>query len=137
MLTACGLQEKAFEVDVDDQGRRGALSYFLLHSLTTLSRQKATMSHQALHELLVMHIRSSIFQQTPIRYWKFVLFRISCHPAPMCRGFSVGNKFCQLRLNAGQVHDISKESEFRLYSNEIDSCLRQAKHKQGNIIVCS
>jgi hypothetical protein len=115
-ITACGQKEVAFELNQAGV-RMGALSYFLVDSLTALRKRGGYVSNQTLHQ----HLRACFYarhpQQTPMLYGKegFSFFGdftadlnltiVSAH-----RNFDDG---C-LILNAGLAHGVHQADEYAL-----------------------
>ncbi|KAM0542565.1 hypothetical protein ACHAPJ_012736 [Fusarium lateritium] len=117
IVTACGPHEKALEVLVNKQQKRGALTYHLLNALTTLSKLQKIVSHHALHEMVVSMMRSSGCSQTAMRYGntRFSFFGSLLDSASLT-AFPVHIKEdSTLLLKAGQVHGVSVGDEFALY----------------------
>jgi hypothetical protein len=117
IITACGSDE--FAVEINQAGlRMGALSYFLVDSLTALKKRGVNISNQTLHQHLRARLHAHHPQQTPMLYGKsgFSFFRdfnddssltiVSAH-----RNVDDG---C-LILNAGLAHGVHQADEYALY----------------------
>lgn len=119
ILSACGPHELAWELEVEGE-RRGALSYFLLDTLSTLRKSHVTLSHQSLHE----HIRSIFHvswpKQTPMRYGNANLsFFGSLLPKPDAKfEFVYRKEGGDLCLRSGQVHGVCKGDKYAVYPFE-------------------
>lgn len=118
IIAACGPQELAFELQVDGGTRMGALSYFLVDSLTRLRKSGVYISHQTLYQHIRARFHANYAQQTPMLYGK--------------RGFSFFGDFSAgsnlpmvsvhrnaddsyLILNSGQAHGVHELDEYALY----------------------
>lgn len=116
ILSACGPYERAYEVNVEGQGRRGALSHFLFSTLRSLGASGLDVTHQSLHEHLRTRFHASWPQQTPMRYGNTNLsFFGQLISKPEISYFSVykteDGRIC---LRAGGVHGIYQGDEFVL-----------------------
>jgi hypothetical protein len=118
IITACGPQELALELQLDGGTRMGALSYFLVDSLTTLRKRGVYISHQTLHQ----HIRACFHarhpQQTPMLYGKRRFSFFGDFPAdsnlPIVSMHRNADD-CYLILNSGQAHGVHELDEYALY----------------------
>ena len=113
ILTACGPHESAFEIEVDGQGRRGALTYFLLNTLSTLGNDCAEFTQQSLHRHLCSKFHASWPQQTPMRYGNTSLSIFgNLISQPEAFPFSIFRTNDRLCIQAGQAQGICKGDEF-------------------------
>ncbi|KAH6688479.1 caspase domain-containing protein [Plectosphaerella plurivora] len=68
ILAACEPDQKAWEVDLGDRGRRGALSFMLMEVLGDLRTHGAASVHKSVHAHLRAKFRVKLPKQTPMRY---------------------------------------------------------------------
>ncbi|KAI1825597.1 caspase domain-containing protein [Xylaria intraflava] len=116
ILSACGPYERAYEVNIEGHGRRGALTYFLVSTLRALEANGENITQQSLHEHLRTKFHASWPQQTPMRYGNQQLsFFGSLVSTPETASVSVyraeDGRIC---LRAGQIHGVSEGDEFAL-----------------------
>ncbi|KAI1359681.1 caspase domain-containing protein [Xylaria arbuscula] len=116
VLTACGPYETAYEVDLDGQGRRGALTHFLCATLRIFETGAMDITHHSLHEYLRAQFHAYFPQQTPMRYGnKDLSFFGDLITAPQSCFTSVyrteDDRIC---LRTGEVHGINLGDEFAL-----------------------
>jgi Caspase domain len=113
ILSACGPYETAYEVEVDGEGKRGALTCLLFQALRTLNKS-TEITYRSIHERLCTQFHASWPQQTPMFYGNRNLTILGLHAtAPDDRLISICTADDgRLRLRAGQVHGICKDDEF-------------------------
>ncbi|KAI1504696.1 caspase domain-containing protein [Biscogniauxia marginata] len=114
IISACGPYERAYEINIEGQGRRGALTYFLFETLRRLGANGAKVSHRSLHEYLCAKFHSSWPQQTPMDFgnknrslWGHL---IGTPETPFVSVYRAGDT--RLCLRAGEAHGIHKGDEF-------------------------
>ncbi|KAL8759344.1 MAG: hypothetical protein Q9184_003649 [Pyrenodesmia sp. 2 TL-2023] len=113
ILTACGPYETAFEIEVDGQGRRGALTYFLFSTLRTLGNDCAGFTQHFLHRHLCSKFHASWPQQTPMRYGNTSLSIFgNMITQPEAFPFSIFRRNDRLCIQAGQAQGIYEGDEF-------------------------
>ena len=118
ILTACGPHEIAHELTLDGM-KNGALSYFLIRTLISLTDTKIT--HQSVYDHLRMKFHVYWPRQTPMRYGnkKISLFG-TLRPEENTAFIHVlrkpeGNR---LYLGAGHVHGVCEDEEYAVYPLE-------------------
>lgn len=119
ILSACGPHEEAWELEVERE-KRGALSYFLLETLSTFGKNGVKISHQSLHE----HIRSIFHvswpKQTPMRYGNSSLSffgdLVTCPHIPFESVYKKADG--SLHLRVGQIHGVCEGDEYAVYPFE-------------------
>jgi hypothetical protein len=133
ILTACGPHETAKELDVDGQ-KYGALSYFLLRTLTRLGNISAR--HQHIYHRLCAKFHESWPRQNPMFYGnKDLSFFGKLNPnldiisIPVVR--TSENSLC---LRAGQAHGVSKDDKYVVYPFESPEGIQGAA-KNHSIVV--
>ncbi|PMD64730.1 uncharacterized protein K444DRAFT_640542 [Hyaloscypha bicolor E] len=106
ILAACGDGEVASELKFEGGASRGALSYFLVDSLTLLRRRGAMVSSQTLHQHIRAQFHASLLEQTPMLYGNqgFSFF------VDVYRTRADGH----LTLSAGQAHRVHQGDEYAL-----------------------
>ncbi|KAI8721517.1 hypothetical protein NCS52_00293200 [Fusarium sp. LHS14.1] len=120
IIAACGPLEVASELEFDGGATRGALSYFLVDSLTKLRRRGIKVSNQMLHQNLRAQFHARVPEQTPMLYGNrgfaffgdFIDFSIDAH-LPI---FSLHGSMDHggLVLHAGQAHGVHRDDEYAL-----------------------
>jgi hypothetical protein len=117
IIAACGPHEVASELEFESGVRRGALSYFLVDTLSTLGKRGAKVSNQTLHQHLRAQFHVCLPEQTPMLYGNrgFSFFGdFTGHPhlsmASIHRSLEDGS----LILHAGQVHGVHTGDEYAL-----------------------
>jgi hypothetical protein len=115
ILAACGPHEIARELIFGDNQRHGALSYFLLRTITKLDG--FGKRHQDIYRHLCAKFRESCSRQNPMFYGnKDLSFFMGLHselsvsPVPVIRE----QDGC-IRLQAGQAHGVCNGDRFALY----------------------
>ncbi|RYP58043.1 hypothetical protein DL770_010521 [Monosporascus sp. CRB-9-2] len=118
VLAACGPYEVAQEMEVQGQGRRGALTHFLFRTLRTLRVTGMDITNKSLHEHLRTRFHASWPQQTPMLYGNRNLsFFGRLLSAPETALFSIYKTHeGRLRMRAGQAHGVDKGDEFAVYA---------------------
>jgi hypothetical protein len=115
ILTACGPHEIAQELKFEDERRRGALSYFLLSTLTKLGDFGARQHDIYRH--LCARFRESWPRQNPMLFGNKDLYFFG-RPKPETGVWSVSvirERNGNLLLEAGQAHGVCDWDEFALY----------------------
>ncbi|KAH8811037.1 hypothetical protein F5884DRAFT_670765 [Xylogone sp. PMI_703] len=117
IITACSPHEVASELEFEGGVRRGALSYFLVDTLSTLGKGGAKVSNQTLHQHLRAQFHVCLPEQTPMLYGNrgFSFFGdFTGYPhlstASMHRSLEDGS----LILHAGEVHGVHSGDEYAL-----------------------
>jgi hypothetical protein len=117
ILAACGDGEVASELKFEGGASRGALSYFLVDSLTLLRRRGAMVSSQTLHQHIRAQFHASLLEQTPMLYGNqgFSFFGVLTRHAELSivdvyRTRADGH----LTLSAGQAHGVHQGDEYAL-----------------------
>ncbi|PMD62222.1 uncharacterized protein K444DRAFT_641659 [Hyaloscypha bicolor E] len=117
IIAACGPHEVASELEFESGVRRGALSYFLVDTLSTLRKSGVKISNQTHHQHLRAQFHVRLPEQTPMLYGNrgFSFFGdFTDHPhlsmASMHRSLEDGS----LILHAEQVHGVHNGDEYAL-----------------------
>ncbi|KAH8807491.1 hypothetical protein F5884DRAFT_821181 [Xylogone sp. PMI_703] len=115
IITACGSDETASEIVFDTGVRMGALSYFLVDSLTTLKKSSLHVSDMTLYQHLRARFHAHYSQQTPMLYGNrgfsfFGDFIVNSNLSIV----SVRRNYLDLCLilDAGQVHGVHQDDEY-------------------------
>ncbi|KAK5693658.1 hypothetical protein LTR97_010227 [Elasticomyces elasticus] len=115
ILTACGPHEFAKELTIEDGNRRGALSYFLLRTLTKLCGRR--FRQQEIHAQLRARFLQDWPQQNPMFFGNEDLSMFGPleeeKPSPLL--VISKDQTGTLRLQAGQAHGIADGDRFALY----------------------
>ena len=121
LLAACRPSESAYEYAFDGIERNGALTYWLLKSLSQLGKE---ITFKQIHDRVIAKIHSQFPQQTPMlegdgnrqvfgsKYIK------SIYAVNVMRIADNNNN--RILLNAGQVHGIRKGVKFAIYPNGLN-----------------
>ncbi|KAI0812992.1 caspase domain-containing protein [Xylaria sp. FL0064] len=136
ILSACGPYERAYEVNIEGQGRRGALTHFLFSTLRSLGTSRLDVTHQSLHEHLRTRFHASWPQQTPMRYGNMNLsFFGQLVSKPESNFFSAYKKEDgRICLRAGEVHGIYQGDEFALLPFGEFRQTTEQREKSGRIL---
>ena len=115
ILTACGPNEISRELTFGDGCKIGPLSYFLLLALKSMQRRNARISLKSIHDYVSVQFHAGLIKQTPRRYGNQSACLLSnadlgCDPLET-RVRWQGN---QLILEAGQVHAVAENDEYRI-----------------------
>ncbi|KAJ4204945.1 hypothetical protein NW759_014754 [Fusarium solani] len=120
IIAACGPHEFASELEFEGGATRGALSYFLVDSLTKLGRRGVKVSNEMLHQHLRAQFHARLPEQTPMLYGNrgfaffgdFIDFSLDAHlpTFSLHRNMEHGG----LLLHAGQAHGVHKADEYAL-----------------------
>lgn len=131
IIAACGPNEVASELEFDGGITRGALSYFLIDSLTKLRRRGIKVSNEMLHQNLRAQFHAHVPEQTPMLYGNrgfaffgdFIDFSIDAHlpTFSLHRSMEHGG----LVLHAGQAHGVHRDDEYALSPFEQQDEARQ------------
>lgn len=114
LLAACRANELAYEYAFNGKERNGALTYWLLDSLNSLT---PGLTYKVLHDRLLAKIYSQFQRQTPLLQGEgdrlvFGADRISLDYAVNVMKVDANKG---ILLNAGQVQGLSKGSQFAIY----------------------
>ncbi|EEU38896.1 uncharacterized protein NECHADRAFT_55675 [Fusarium vanettenii 77-13-4] len=131
IIAACGPLEVASELEFDGGATRGALSYFLVDSLTKLRRRGIKVSNQMLHQNLRAQFHAHVPEQTPMLYGNrgfaffgdFIDFSVEAHLPTFSLHRSIEHG--GLVLHAGQAHGVHRDDEFALSPFEQQDEARQ------------
>ncbi|EEU34831.1 uncharacterized protein NECHADRAFT_88415 [Fusarium vanettenii 77-13-4] len=139
VLSACDSHEEAGEVILPDGANRGALSYFLLDSLTILRNRGVEVSHHSLHQHVRGNFHARHGSQTPMLYGSnglsffndlarrsFITF-VSAHRDNMDN----------LVLDAGEVNGVHVGDEYALYdfaAPETSIAIRKEAHIKAKVV---
>ncbi|KAL2670137.1 hypothetical protein Neosp_015018 [[Neocosmospora] mangrovei] len=131
IIAACGPLEVASELEFAGGTTRGALSYFLVDSLTKLRRRGIKVSNQMLHQNLRAQFHARVPEQTPMLYGNrgfaffgdFIDFSVDAHlpTFSLHRSMEHGG----LVLHAGQAHGVHRDDEYALSPFEQQDEARQ------------
>ncbi|KAK0633930.1 hypothetical protein B0T14DRAFT_561465 [Immersiella caudata] len=118
ILSACGPDELAWEIEFEDGARRGALSYFLVDSLDALRKRRAHATDQLLHQHIQTTFRARYSRQTPMLYGKGGLSFFGQYATST--GGSLTSAYREVEgddlvLSAGQAHRVHKGDLYVLY----------------------
>ncbi|OTA56921.1 hypothetical protein K449DRAFT_387313 [Hypoxylon sp. EC38] len=117
ILSACGPYEKAFEVEVEGQEIRGALTHYLLDTLYFLRKNGVDVSHRSLHEHLSAKFHSYCPQQTPMNYGNMnrsIFGNLVIRPeSPFISTYRSDSN--SLRLRAGKAHGVYEGDQFAVF----------------------
>ncbi|RSL41577.1 hypothetical protein CEP54_015775 [Fusarium duplospermum] len=118
VLAACDSHEEASEVTLPDGSNRGALSYFLLDSLTALRNKGVEVSHHSLHQHVRGNFHARHGSQTPMLYGRNGLsFFNNITPGMSMAFVSVHRDIVNdLVLDAGEVNGVHVGDEYALYA---------------------
>ncbi|HEY9800494.1 MAG TPA: caspase family protein [Leptolyngbyaceae cyanobacterium] len=114
LLAACRANELAYEYAFNGKERNGALTYWLLDTLNSLT---PGLTYKVLHDRLLAKINSQFQRQTPLLQGEgdrlvFGADRISLDYAVNVIKIDENKR---ILLNAGQVQGLSKGSQFAIY----------------------
>lgn len=114
LLAACRANELAYEYAFNGKERNGALTYWLLDSLNSLT---PGLTYKVLHDRLLAKIYSQFQRQTPLLQGEgdrlvFGSDRVSLDYAVNVMKVDANKG---ILLNAGQVQGLSKGSQFAIY----------------------
>lgn len=130
ILSACGPHEKAWELKVEEGGRRGALTYFLTSALSALRKAGVDVTHQSMYQCLRARFHASWPQQTPMRYGNgnssfFGNLGVAFDTTLISIYIARDNRLC---LSAGEAHGVCKGDEYAVYPfHEPEGVLRQTE----------
>ncbi|UPK97323.1 hypothetical protein LCI18_008258 [Fusarium solani-melongenae] len=131
IIAACGPHEVASELEFDGGATRGALSYFLVDSLTKLRRRGIKISNEMLHQNLRAQFHARVPEQTPMLYGNrgFAFFGdfVDCSIDAHLPTFSLHRSMEHggLVLHAGQAHGVHRNDEYALSPFEQQDEARQ------------
>lgn len=115
ILSACGPDEKAFELKAGGVSH-GALSYFLLSTLTSLRKRGATITQQSLHQHLSLKFHVDWPRQRPMRYGNQTFsFFDGLIPDPDLSFVPVVVRDGCFILGAGHAHGVHSGDEYSLF----------------------
>ncbi|KAJ3566223.1 hypothetical protein NPX13_g7217 [Xylaria arbuscula] len=117
IITACAPHEITSELNFDGGARRGALSYFLLHSLTTLRKRGLRLSNQIIHQHLLAQFHAGLPGQTPMLFGTrgYAFFgAFAGQPDILMASAHRNRDDGDLILHAGQAHGVHKYDEYTL-----------------------
>ncbi|KAM6487647.1 caspase domain-containing protein [Trichoderma sp. SZMC 28011] len=116
ILSACGPHEFAHELELSTGERRGALSYFLMESLSALRKRGVDITHEALYEYMRIRFHASWPRQTPMRYgnrnFSFFDGPATRSSTPFVHVYEKDNRLC---LDAGEAHGVHAGDTYMLY----------------------
>ena len=115
ILTACGPDEISRELTFSGGSKTGPLSYFLLLALKSMQRRNASISLKSLHDYVSVQFHAGFIKQTPRRYGNqnaCLLSHVDLDYDPL--ETRVRWQGCELILEAGQVHAVAENDEYRL-----------------------
>ncbi|KAF3911251.1 Metacaspase-1B [Arthrobotrys entomopaga] len=118
VITACSPTENASEIEIEGEGRRGALSYFLEDTLKMLQRVCTQITHATLYSQLQSRVHARLPQQTPMRYGstEFCFFEsIIGNTGERFVTVTYDKEKDVLVLNAGEAHGVSEGDEYEAY----------------------
>lgn len=115
IITACGPDELSRELKFDDGSKVGPLSYFLLLALQSMQRRKASISFKSIHDYVSVQFHAGLIKQTPRRYGNqnaclFSHLDIEYNPLET----RVRWQGSELILEAGQIHAVAENDEYRM-----------------------
>ena len=116
LLAACRPSESAYEYDFEGNERNGALTYWLLKSLSLLDRET---TFKQLHDRIVAKIHSQFPLQTPMLEGdgnRKVFGSDYAKTVYAVNVMEVDLNNQKILLNTGQVHGIRKGAKFAIYS---------------------
>jgi hypothetical protein len=120
ILSACGPHETAWEIEIEEGQRTGALTYFLLEVLSALRNNGVKLIHQSLYQDLCLKFHASWPQQTPMRYgngnFSFFGKLASVSNTALIPVYRTGDD--RLCLNAGRAHGVHKGDDYIVYPFE-------------------
>ncbi|KAF8847727.1 hypothetical protein BDZ45DRAFT_681707 [Acephala macrosclerotiorum] len=118
IITACGPNGIASEIEFGSQVRRGALSYFLDYSLRLLRKAGTQITHQTLYHHLQARFHANYPQQSPMRYGStevcFFQGLVSGSGLPFVSVFH-NPKDGRLILSSGEAHGVHERDEYEAY----------------------
>ena len=115
ILTACGPNEVSRELKFSDGRKGGPLSYFLLRALNSMQRRSTIISIKSLHDYLSVQFHAGLVMQTPRRYGNqntCLFSHLELRHDPL--ETRVRRQGTELILEAGQVHGVAEDDEYRL-----------------------
>ena len=115
IITACGPDEISRELKFGDGSRIGPLSYFLLLALQSMQRRKASLSLKSIHDYVCVQFHAGLIKQTPRRYGNqnaCLLSHLSVEYNPL--ETRVRWQGSELILEAGQIHAVAENDEYRM-----------------------
>ncbi|KAL7919052.1 caspase domain-containing protein [Trichoderma austrokoningii] len=119
ILSACGPHETAYELELPSGERRGALSCFLMESLSALRKRGVDITHESLYEHLRIRFHASWPCQTPMRYgnksFSFFDSSLTASSMPFINVYANGNSLC---LDAGEAHGVYTGDTYTLHPPE-------------------
>lgn len=115
ILTACGPDEITREITFRDGCKSGALSYFLFFALESMLRHNTSTSLKSLHDYVSVQFHAGTVKQTPRRYGNENI----CLFNPLGLDYDpletrVRKQGDELILEAGQVHAVAENDEYRI-----------------------
>lgn len=116
ILSACGPHEVAQELELRNGEKRGALSYFLIETLSALRKRGVQITHESLYEHMRIMFHVSWPRQTPMRYgnrsFSFFNGPIIASGTHFVQVYTKGSSLC---LDAGEAHGVHAGDTFKLY----------------------
>jgi Caspase domain len=115
LLAACRPSESAYEYQFDDQGKNGALSYWLMYSLKQMT---PNTTYKLLHDQIVAKIHSKFPEQTPLVQGESSRVAFGSDRIPSVYAVNVMQvdlKNKRVLLNTGQSQAARCGSQFAIY----------------------
>ena len=115
IMTACGPDELSRELKFGDGSKMGPLSYFLFLALQSMQRRKASISLKSIHDYVCVQFHAGLVKQTPRRYGNqnaCLLSHLSIDYNPL--ETRVRWQGSELILEAGQIHAVAENDEYRM-----------------------
>ncbi len=115
ILTACGPNEISRELKFSDGSKIGPLSYFLLLALQSMQRRNASISLKSIHDYVSVQFHAGFIKQTPRRYGNqnaCLLSHLGVEYDPL--ETRVRWQGSELILEAGQIHAVAENDEYRM-----------------------
>jgi hypothetical protein len=142
ILSACGPHEIAQELTLRNGERRGALSYFLMETLTALKKRGVQTTHESLYEhtRILFHVHWP--QQTPMRYgnrsFSFFNGPAAASNKSFIQVYAKGSSLC---LDAGEAHGVHTGDTYALYppdwlGDAVDQACSVSVTAQVDIVRC-
>lgn len=115
ILTACGPNEISRELTFNDGNKSGPLSHFLLLALRSMQRRNASISLKSIHGYVTVQFHAGFVKQNPRRYGNqntCLLSHLELSHDPL--EARVRWHDSELILEAGQVHAVAENDEYRI-----------------------
>ncbi|MCU0566656.1 MAG: caspase family protein [Oculatellaceae cyanobacterium Prado106] len=124
LLAACRPNEYAYEYSPNNgTGRHGALTYWMIDTLTSAARRGQPLTYKLLHDRVNAQIQSKFSQQIPMILGESDRRVFGCDrwSTPLTVSVIKVVSETQITLNAGQAQGLSKGTRFSIYPlNTID-----------------